>query len=115
MRSWNELVVYEMHIGTFARDESGKPGSFDDAIKRLKYLQALGINAVEVMPVAEFAGDLSWGYNPAHISSVETAYGGADAFKRFVKAAHSYGIAVVLDVVYNHFGPSDLDLWQFDG
>lgn len=112
---WNELVIYELHIGTFARGEDGKPGSFDDAIKRLKYLKALGINAIEVMPVAEFAGDLSWGYNPAHIFSVETAYGGPDAFKRFVKAAHAHGIGVILDVVYNHFGPSDLDLWQFDG
>lgn len=115
MPAWNEMVVYELHIGTFARSEDGKPGSFDDAIKRLKYLKALGINCVEVMPIGEFAGDLSWGYNPAHIFSVETAYGGPDAFKRFVKAAHALGIAVVLDVVYNHFGPSDLDLWQFDG
>ena len=115
MAAWNEIVVYELHIGTFARSEDGKPGSFDDAIKRLKYLKTLGINCVEVMPIAEFAGDLSWGYNPAHIFSVETAYGGPDGFKRFVKAAHSLGIAVVLDVVYNHFGPSDLDLWQFDG
>jgi len=112
---WNELVIYELHIGTFARGEEGKPGTFDDAAKRLRYLKALGINAVEVMPIAEFAGDLSWGYNPAHIFSVETAYGGPDGFKRFVKAAHALGIAVILDVVYNHFGPSDLDLWRFDG
>jgi 1,4-alpha-glucan branching enzyme len=115
MPAWNELVIYELHIGTFARSEEGKPGSFDDAIKRLRYLKALGINAVEVMPIAEFAGDLSWGYNPAHIFSVETAYGGPDGFKRFVKASHALGIAVILDVVYNHFGPSDLDLWRFDG
>lgn len=115
MPAWNELVIYELHIGTFARSEDGKPGSFDDAIKRLRYLKALGINAVEIMPVAEFAGDLSWGYNPAHIFSVETVYGGPDGFKRFVKAAHALGIAVILDVVYNHFGPSDLDLWRFDG
>lgn len=113
--SWNELVIYELHIGTFCRSEEGKPGTFDDAIKRLKYLKAMGINAVEIMPVAEFAGDLSWGYNPAHIFSVETAYGGPDGFKRFVKAAHEHGIGVILDVVYNHFGPSDLDLWRFDG
>ncbi|MDB6155642.1 MAG: glgB, partial [Chthoniobacteraceae bacterium] len=115
MPSWNELVIYELHIGTFARRHDGKPGTFDDAIARLPYLGSLGINAVEVMPIAEFAGDLSWGYNPAHIFSVETAYGGPDAFKRFVRAAHEHGIAVILDVVYNHFGPSDLDLWRFDG
>lgn len=115
MPSWNEIVIYELHIGTFARSADDRPGTFDDAIQRLRYLQALGINAVEVMPIGEFAGDLSWGYNPAHIFSVETAYGGPDGFKRFVKAAHALGIAVILDVVYNHFGPSDLDLWRFDG
>jgi len=115
MPSWNELVIYELHIGTFARHVKDTPGTFDDAISRLGYLRACGINAVEIMPVAEFAGDLSWGYNPAHIFAVETAYGGPDAFKRFIKAAHEKGIAVILDVVYNHFGPSDLALWQFDG
>ena len=67
------------------------------------------------MPPAEFAGDRSWGYNPAHIFAVESGYGGPDAFKAFVSAAHAHGIAVILDVVYNHFGPCDLDLWQFDG
>ena len=113
--AWNEMVIYELHIGTFTRSEDGKPGTFDDAIKRLRYLKATGINAIEVMPVAEFAGDLSWGYNPAHPFSVESAYGGPDAYKRFIKAAHAQGIAVIQDVVYNHFGPSDLDLWQFDG
>ncbi len=67
------------------------------------------------MPVAQFAGERSWGYNPAHMFSIETAYGGSLAFKRFVKQAHQQGMAVILDVVYNHLGPSDLDLWQFDG
>jgi 1,4-alpha-glucan branching enzyme len=67
------------------------------------------------MPIAEFAGDYSWGYNPAHVFAVESSYGGPNGFKEFVKAAHRLGLGVVLDVVYNHFGPSDLDLWQFDG
>ncbi len=67
------------------------------------------------MPVAEFAGDFSWGYNPANIFAVESIYGGPDAFKLFVREAHQRGIGVILDVVYNHFGPSDLNLWQFDG
>ena len=67
------------------------------------------------MPVAEFAGDRSWGCNPAHIFAVESAYGRPRGFKRFVREAHRHGFAVILDVVYNHFGPSDLDLWQFDG
>ncbi|HVN78832.1 MAG TPA: alpha-amylase family glycosyl hydrolase [Terriglobia bacterium] len=113
--SWNELVIYEMHIGTFHVEERGRPGTLDSAIEKLPYLHQLGINAVEVMPVAEFAGDFSWGYNPAHPFAVAGIYGGPDALKRFVKAAHEQGIAVIADVVYNHFGPSDLDLWRFDG
>ena len=91
------------------------PGEFASVSARLGHLKKLGVNAIQIMPVAEFAGDRSWGYNPSHIFSVETAYGGPLAFKRFVKRAHQQGIAVILDVVYNHLGPSDLDLWQFDG
>jgi 1,4-alpha-glucan branching enzyme len=111
----NELVIYELHIGTFRRSSPDRPGTFDDAIRGLTHLAELGVNAVEVMPIAEFAGDLSWGYNPAQPFAIEQAYGGPAAFQRFVKAAHARGIAVILDVVYNHFGPSDLHLWQFDG
>ena len=111
----NEMVIYEMHIGTFNAKEPGKPSNLDAAIEKLDHLVSLGINVVEVMPCAEFAGDLSWGYNPAHLFAIEEAYGGPLAFKRFVKACHLRKIGVVLDVVYNHFGPSDLSLWQFDG
>jgi 1,4-alpha-glucan branching enzyme len=110
----NELVIYEMHIGTFA-GEPGKPGNFDAAIQKLDQLVHLGVNSVEIMPIAEFAGDLSWGYNPAHIFAVESCYGGPQELKRFVKEAHRRGIAVILDLVINHFGPSDLDMWRFDG
>ena len=67
------------------------------------------------MPPFEFAGDISWGYNPAHLFAIESAYGGPDAFKAFIRDAHARGIAVIVDVVYNHLGPSDLDLWRFDG
>ena len=98
------------------RPREGEPGTFQDAIERLGHLARLGVNAVQVMPAAEFAGDVSWGYNPAHIFAVESSLrrpGGR--CKAFVDAAHARGIAVILDVVYNHFGPSDLDLWQFDG
>lgn len=112
---WNELVIYEMHIGTFNRAEEDTPGTFADAIEKLDHLRRLGVNTIQIMPAMEFAGDVSWGYNPAHIFAIESAYGGADGFKDFVEAAHSIGFAVTLDVVYNHFGPSDLDLWQFDG
>lgn len=115
MAPWHELVIYEMHIGTFHDEPGGAPGDFHSAIEKLPYLRELGINALEVMPPMEFAGGFSWGYNPALPFATESDYGGPQAFKAFVKAAHDHGIAVILDVVYNHFGPSDLDLWQFDG
>jgi 1,4-alpha-glucan branching enzyme len=111
----NELVIYEMHIGSFYTDADGKPGGFEDALAKLEHLRRLGVNAIQIMPIAEFAGDYSWGYNPSHIFAVESIYGGPDGFKKLVRETHKCGIAVILDVVYNHFGPSDLDLWQFDG
>jgi 1,4-alpha-glucan branching enzyme len=117
MPPWNRLVIYELHVGTFNRTEEteGEVGTFAEAVRRFDHLKALGVNAIQIMPAAEFAGDLSWGYNPAHVFAVESAYGGPRAFKDFVRAAHAHGLAVILDVVYNHFGPSDLDLWRFDG
>ncbi|MCG2806462.1 MAG: alpha amylase C-terminal domain-containing protein [Propionicimonas sp.] len=113
--SFNELVIYELHAGTFAATKDGEVADLADLAGRLEHLVALGVNALQLMPVAEFAGDVSWGYNPAHIFAVESAYGGPDALKSLVKAAHAVGLAVIQDVVYNHFGPSDLNLWQFDG
>lgn len=112
----NEMVIYELHIGTFGKqgDLSG-PGNIEGAIHRLPYLKELGINAVEIMPLAEFAGGYSWGYNPANIFAVESDYGLPKTFKEFVNECHRLGIAVIVDVVYNHFGPGDLSLWQFDG
>lgn len=114
---WNQMVIYEMHIGTFALPdaEGGSPGTFNEATAQLPYLQSLGINVIELMPPMEFAGGISWGYNPAAIFAVESDYGGPDALKDFVKSAHAHGIGVIMDVVYNHLGPSDLDLWRFDG
>lgn len=111
----NELVIYEMHIGSFTAGKDGKPGTFQDAILKFDHLKNLGVNAIQVMPIAEFPGDYSWGYNPANIFAVETIYGGPDAFKHFVKEAHRAGFSVIQDVVYNHFGPTDLELWRFDG
>lgn len=102
------LVIYECHLGTFA-------GNFEQAASKLRYLKALGINAIELMPVTDFPGERSWGYNPAHIFSVETNYGGVEGLKNFIKRAHELGIGVILDLVYNHLGPDDLDLWDFDG
>jgi len=112
----NEMVIYELHIGTFGKQgaQSG-PGNLEGAIDRLTYLKELGINAVEVMPLAEFAGGYSWGYNPSNIFAVESDYGTPRTFREFVDECHRLGLAVIMDVVYNHFGPSDLNLWQFDG
>ncbi len=111
---WDDLVIYELHVGTFAAT-ADKRGTFDAARRRLPYLRKLGVSAVQVMPPFEFAGDISWGYNPAHLFAIESGYGGPDAFKRFIRDAHANGIAVIVDVVFNHLGPSDLDLWRYDG
>ncbi len=110
----NDLFVYELHAGTFYTN--GSPSKFIAATNKLDYLKSLGVNAVEVMPVAEFPGPDSWGYNPAQLFAVENiVYGGTDSFKTFVRACHLRGIAVLLDVVHNHYGPNDLDMWNFDG
>jgi 1,4-alpha-glucan branching enzyme len=114
MPAWDDLVIYEMHVGTFGAS-GDRGGTFDGARRRLSYLERLGVSAVQVMPPFEFAGDISWGYNPAHLFAIESGYGGPDAFKRFIRDAHAHRIAVIVDVVYNHLGPSDLDLWRFDG
>ena len=111
---WNELVIYEMHLGTFPDDPAPRGQAFDAAIRELDYLCDLGINAIHLLPAAEFPVDSSWGYNPAFPFSIESAYGHPRDLKRFVDAAHSFGIAVIMDVVYNHFGPNDEGTWQFD-
>jgi 1,4-alpha-glucan branching enzyme len=115
MPGWHELVIYEMHIGTYNDTPGGNPGTWQSAISKLDHLQDMGINAVEVLPIAEFAGDFSWGYNPAHPFAPESIYGDPDDIKDFVDECHQRGIAVIVDVVYNHLGPSDLDMWRFDG
>ena len=115
MPAWNDLILYELHIGTFNDLAGGAPGNFASAEAMLPYLADLGVNAVELMPVCEFAADYSWGYNYSHPFSVESAYGGREAFASFVAAAHAHGIGVLLDVLYNHWGPTDMDLWRFDG
>ena len=116
MPEWTKLVAYELHVGTFfVPSGTALPGTFATATQKLDHLQSLGINAIELMPVAEFPGDISWGYNGSHPYSVESALGGPDALKAFVDAAHQRGMAVMGDVVFNHIGPNDMDLWQYDG
>ena len=115
MPPWNELIIYEMHLGTFNDEQGGAPGNLAKAIARLSHVAELGANAVQIMPLAEFPGGSSWGYNPSDIFAVESNYGGLDELKTFVKTAHGLGLAVIIDVVYNHLGPSDLTTWQFDG
>ncbi|MDY0145664.1 MAG: alpha-amylase family glycosyl hydrolase [Kiritimatiellia bacterium] len=108
-----DLVLYQMHIGTFGGGDP--PATFDDAIPHLDYLRSLGINGIQLMPINEFPGGRSWGYNPSDPFAIETDYGGPDAFKRFMRAAHARGLVVLADVVHNHYGPTDLDLWRYDG
>jgi len=114
---WNAMVVYEMHIGSFKFDPTspGGRGSFAAAIGKLDYLRDLGVNTIEVMALAEFEGDISWGYNPEYIFAIEDEYGGPNAFRTFVHEAHARGIAVIIDVVYNHLGFPSGDMWLFDG
>ena len=99
-RPWEEAVLYELHVGTFTTE-----GTFRAAIERLDHLAGLGVTAVEIMPVADFPGARNWGYDGAYLFAPDATYGTPDDFRRFVDAAHARGIAVILDVVYNHFGP----------
>jgi maltooligosyltrehalose trehalohydrolase len=93
-------ILYEVHVGTFTPG-----GTLESAMERLDYLCGLGVTHVELMPVAEFAGERGWGYDGVDLYAVADHYGGPDGLKRFVDACHGRGLAVVLDVVYNHFGP----------
>ncbi|MEU4804504.1 malto-oligosyltrehalose trehalohydrolase [Actinosynnema sp. NPDC023587] len=101
-------VIYELHIGTFT-----PAGTFDSAVERLDHLVDLGVTHVEVMPVNAFDGVAGWGYDGVLWGAVHEPYGGPDGFKRFVDACHARGLAVLLDVVYNHLGPSGAYLDRF--
>jgi 1,4-alpha-glucan branching enzyme len=114
--NFNEQVIYELHIGTFNRPDPAESGTFETAMAKLDYLSELGVNMIELMPISAMANDRGWGYATDYIYAVESLYGGRKQFLDFVKTAHKKGIGVILDVVYNHFGPDGaLDLWQFDG
>lgn len=107
-RPARDTIQYELHIGTFTPE-----GTFDAAIPRLEKLVELGINAVDVMPLAQFPGSRNWGYDGVYPYAVQSSYGGPGGFKRFVDAAHRMGLAVILDVVYNHLGPEGNYLHEF--
>ena len=104
----DELVVYELHVGTFSEE-----GTFAGAIPRFEALRQLGVTAVEVMPIATFPGERGWGYDGLYTYAPHPAYGGPEGFASFVDAAHALGLAVLLDVVYNHLGPGDEALRAF--
>ena len=95
-----EMILYELHVGTFTNE-----GTFKAIIPRLADLAELGVNAIEIMPVAQFSGDRNWGYDGVYPYAVQNSYGKPEDFKQLVDAAHQQGIAIILDVVYNHFGP----------
>jgi maltooligosyltrehalose trehalohydrolase len=103
-----DYIIYELHVGTFTRQ-----GTFEAMISRLPELKELGVTAIELMPVAQFPGARNWGYDGVFPFAAQNSYGGPDALKRFVDAAHGHGLAVILDVVYNHLGPEGNSLRDF--
>lgn len=103
-----DYIIYELHVGTFTRE-----GTFDAIIPHLDELKELGITAIELMPVAQFPGSRNWGYDGVQPFAVQNSYGGPEGLKRLVDACHQRGLAVVLDVVYNHLGPEGNYLWDY--
>lgn len=103
-----DCVLYELHVGTFTPE-----GTFAGVIRRLRGLKGLGVTAIELMPVAQFPGSRNWGYDGVYPYAVQDSYGGPAGLKRLVNAAHRAGLAVVLDVVYNHVGPEGNHLGEF--
>ncbi len=105
-----DLIIYELHVGTFSA-----AGTFTGAIDHLSELAELGITAIEIMPVAEFPGERGWGYDGVYISAAQSSYGGPEELAALVAAAHARGLAVILDVVYNHLGASGVTAMEAFG
>ena len=103
-----ETIIYELHVGTFTQ-----AGTFEAIIPQLNQLKKLGINAIEIMPVAQFPGERNWGYDGVYPYAVQNSYGGPEGFKKLINACHKQGISVILDVVFNHLGPEGNYLSQF--
>ena len=109
-----DLVIYELHVDGLGAGRSPR-GMLQDAIDLLPYLKDLGVNAVELMPLAEYEGWASWGYGSSHYLAIEYAGGGRDQFKYFIRACHRHGIAVIMDVVYNHYiADAERAQWGYD-
>ena len=106
--NFRSQVLYELHVGTFTEE-----GTFDGVIGKLDHLVDLGVTTIELMPVAEFSGEHGWGYDGVLLYAPHHAYGGPEGLKRLVDACHARGLAVVIDVVYNHFGPAGNHLAKF--
>ena len=118
---FQDMILYELHVGTFSGGGDGLshyPGTFRDVVDtHLDHLVELGINMIELMPVNEFSGGVAWGYNPSSLYAIEQAYGGPEGLKYLVDSCHQRGIGVLIDVVYNHMGASDLsgNILEYDG
>lgn len=95
-----DLIIYELHTSTFTSE-----GTFEGVIKKLDYLKELGVTAIEIMPIAQFPGKKDWGYDGVYLYAVQNSYGGPIGFRNLVNEAHKLGLAIILDVVYNHVGP----------
>ncbi len=109
-----DLVIYELHIGSLGFADAG-PGTLAAAMDLLDYLSDLGVNAVELLPISEFSGDLSWGYGDTHHFVIESSAGGRDKYKHFIRECHRRGIAVIQDVVYNHYDQNaERAEWEYD-
>jgi 1,4-alpha-glucan branching enzyme len=109
-----DLVLYELHVGSLGFGKPG-PGDLSDAIAFLDHLVALGVNAVELLPTAEFSGNAAWGYGDTHHFCIESSAGGRDKYRHLVRECHRRGIAVIQDVVYNHYDPdAERAQWQYD-
>ena len=104
--SLNEYIIYELHTGIFSNN-----GDFEGIKQKIPYLKELGITAVEIMPVAQYPGERNWGYDGVYPFAVHSIYGGVFKLRELIDALHSSGIAVILDVVYNHLGPEGNYLW----
>ncbi len=109
-----DLIIYELHVGSLGLGKAG-PGDLGDAINFLDHIVDLGVNAVELLPMAEFKGDKGWGYGDSHHLCIETSAGGRDKYRHFIRECHRRGIAVIQDVVYNHYDPiAERAEWQYD-